>query len=85
MYRKGDNSYVIETEYGEQRVLPIQPGQWDSFVDVPSYAPEEIDVSVSVWDCVYAFLLCGGIVLVIQMISLMLILKERPRKLILQR
>ena len=85
MYRKGDNSYVIETEYGEQRVLPIQPGQWDSFVDVPSYAPEEIDVSVSVWDCVYAFLLCGGIVLVIQMISLLLILKERPRKLILQR
>ena len=46
MYEMTLNETTVETEDGtEQKVLPITKGQWDSFINTPSFAPDAIEVA----------------------------------------
>ena len=46
MYEMTSGETTVETEDGEeQKVLPIAQGQWDSFINTPSFALDAIEVS----------------------------------------
>ena len=83
MYEMTSGETTVETEDGEeQKVLPIATGEWDSFINTPSFAPDAIEVApLSVSEILLAAGACCILTVLSVAIPVRRLLKTPPQRL----